>query len=866
MTIFLPALTPALDRNGNPIASAVWEFYSRGTTTPAALVGGAETATADDAGAFEQLTMPAPSNYRAILKSSTGIVLYEVQSATDSLFAAAVKSAVDATGDTQSGATWAFYTTGTTTPQPVYSDDTLTVKLGSIVTADAAGRFPEIHLDPAVTYKAVLAFNGETQGTIDPVTANNVAIYLDPTFPPEITPAVQWNGAAGTGFGTANPAAPSDPTRTTAKPACRLLVPPRQRFTDELLVGVAAAANNQGALIGGIETMRFHFEGTVTEVLPRYHTFEDANGNPVTYWGYWAILKKPASTAGEAHFYAEAVPGDPAMQTRVIGPFSFFPQATLHDLELTIDPDAAATGNNYHTFATAIARIRTDNPANPRVTFGKAMTDVSLVNSIPFTVTNYITVDSDFPVTLGYASLDTTASVDSINWQRSRAGPLWIKGDNITADYRFSDVHFTETTHQWVLDGTVMTNSAGPGALWRGGNNNTGSRVTGNPWFLECDISNLRNPCVGASLVRGGVMADVSADIISGALCAVGARVEKHDDTAMNSDDPAFTVVYTGAEATATVARSGTLDPTTCTYTFKYGANSATFETGRLATYYAGTAGQGYTFADLVTWINGTLAGLDAGWSATLNDTLGRRASSGSLLAAKGQGFGDTNCKTTALQVVSNFDVHGDWWQQVAAQVENVIVYDCLGYDMQTQNIFISPTTGPAHSRDMVFYNNALGNDRTASAYFDDTVFVSQVGRSNLAHASSHVVIAHNSMPNQGLMLRNDGASFFSTTDAYCLIANSAFRRLFKQLTTVGREPGAEIVNNHIHEGQTPLPEATGTTIGGDRDSLFPNFNTGNFTPAGALLTSLKAPVYTYDINNARRAASDAVGAVRVAT
>lgn len=686
---------------------------------------------------------------------------------------------------------------------------------------------------------------------------------------PRLTPTSAWNGTAGTGFGGSNPAAPTDPTRSTAKPALRLIVPPRQRFTNKLVVGVAAAANNGGTLIGGVQTVRFHFEGAVQEVAPRFHTFTDVNGVSRTYWGYWAVLRKPAGVAGEARFYAEAVPGNLAMQSRVIGPFSFFPAATAYDLELTINPDVAATGNNYHTMQTAMDRIRTSIPVptHPRITINKALTNFTLANTIAFSVSGYITIEASQPVTFGFATLDTSASVDTNNAQRSRGGPLWLRGGNLTFDFALMDGLIAETalSHQWVLEGVTFTNSAGIGALFRGGNNTQGQRVTGNPWFLECAIANVRNGPINASLARGNLLQNVSADIFSGGSCIVGNRVERHSDVPTNDDAPALSVVYNGVEATATVARAGGLDLNTAVYTFKWGINSRTFTCGKLATFYAtGLSGdQGYTFAHLVTWVNTVLAGLDAGWSATVGTASARRASSGSLAGLKGQGFGDTSCKTTARQIVSNFDIHGDWYQQFSATLENVIAYDNIGYDMQTQNIFLSPVGG-TFSRDAVFYNNALGNDTTGSVYFDETVVVSQLGRNNTAVALSHVVVAHNSMPNQGLQFRNGGTSF-STTDAYCLVANNALRTLVKEVTTAGREPGAIIRNNHIHAGQTPLPEAVGTTIGGDKNSLFVSFNTGNFTPAGALLTNLKAPVFTTDLNRAKRAATDAVGAIKVA-
>lgn len=67
------------------------------------------------------------------------------------------------------------------------------------------------------------------------------------------------------------------------------MVPPNQAFTDELLVGVYAAANNNGSLLDnmGIEKVVLHYEGATSEILsPSFATFADANGQPVTYFGW----------------------------------------------------------------------------------------------------------------------------------------------------------------------------------------------------------------------------------------------------------------------------------------------------------------------------------------------------------------------------------------------------------------------------------------------------------------------------------------------------------------------------------------------------------------------------------------------------
>ena len=689
-----------------------------------------------------------------------------------------------------------------------------------------------------------------------PASRRGTEVHFAPPFPvagPLLAPSPAWTGEAASGFSSS----PSDPERTTAKPAARLLVPPGQFYKKKLNVGVAAAANDGGTLIGGIDRVRFRYEGATVDVLePSAFTFPDSNGNEVTYWGYWVTLSKLPGTVGEAQLYAEVVPADATMQARVIGPYSFFPAKKLHDAEYTVDPDDAVSSTNFHSFDDALAQVKSDAAANPRVTFKKAMNNVAMSFIPPtFTPSGYVTVEAKAPVTFGRTALTTTASVDSDSNLRPRLNGLWLKGGNITVDYAYVDNLYSEGGKEFVLDGITMTNSRGPNALWRGGPYWTGSRVRNSPYFLEVSASNLENIAVAASLVRGGVFANLSRDIFADVRCLVGTRVETHDDTPFNDDAPAFTVHYTGTQSTATIARSGTVDPNNATYTFKWGGNSASFTVGKQPADYAGTDADGYLFAEVVDFINTVLASQDSGWSATLNDTQGRRASSGSLAGLKAQGFGDTNCKSAPLDIVSSFDAHGDWYQQRFNTIsENVIAYDNVAYDMQSQNIFISSTSD---AKDFVFFNNALGNDPVGSDYFCETSVFSQIGRSGTATTISHVVIAHCSMPNQTLSFRNDGVP--STFDSYCLVANNALRGLVKN----GTAPiDAKITGNHLLAGSNPLAEAVATTTGGSATDLFADFTIGDFLPAGALLSNLKVPVVTRNQAGVQRLPVAPAGAI----
>jgi hypothetical protein len=78
--------------------------------------------------------------------------------------------AVDANGDPLAGAQLQFYATGTTTPQAVYTDDTLGTPLANPVVADSGGLFVPIFLNPAETYRAQLLNSAGTLiADMDPI-------------------------------------------------------------------------------------------------------------------------------------------------------------------------------------------------------------------------------------------------------------------------------------------------------------------------------------------------------------------------------------------------------------------------------------------------------------------------------------------------------------------------------------------------------------------------------------------------------------------------------------------------------------------------------------------------------------------------
>ena len=676
-------------------------------------------------------------------------------------------------------------------------------------------------------------------------------------LPDRIAPGAGWTGTAGSGFSST----PADPARSTAKPVLRLIVPPHQFFTDTLLVGAVAGANDNGSLYAnmGLSHVTVHYEGSSFDIAaPSYRSFRDANGNTVSYFGWWIELQHDGRL-GKANVYFEAVPSDATMQHRVIGPYSFFPAAQVHDLDLEVAPSQpVVTGSRYKSITAAQTYAKTQNAQNPRITVVEAgQYDIADDNSNGWFIDGYCTIEASVPITIG----KTAYTTDAAAVMQSNRYPLCIRGANVTLDFRYmlllNNGANASIKNHW-LDGCTLTNSAikGRDAMWRGGPPGfDGYLVARNPWFTECAFSEVHVPGINASLLRGCTMHRVAQDIVSDCLCAVGNTVSDHSNETWNTDIPAISVSYSGAEATATLARSGGTEGNGGgVFTAVWGPTSATFDVGNGSyNHYAGTAGDGYWFADVVAWLNGL-----PGWNATLLIDPDRRACSASLAGLKGQGFAATDVKAAPLTVVSMHDKHGDFYQHVGGVVrENVYVADNIGIDMQVQCIFLAGFTSGSHVRDAIFANNVFYAKPDLGDYWDPANAFSQLGRNNLTH--SHVVLAHNTLANQGMLLRTDVAGY--QMDRFCLLANN----VFTQLTWGGAvDADAVLAGNHLLAGATSPAGSTATTIGGSESDAFVDAGAGDLRPAGALLSNEKVPVLRYDrARSARPLAGAAAGALR---
>lgn len=637
---------------------------------------------------------------------------------------------------------------------------------------------------------------------------------------PLIAPSADWRGTAGSGFSYV----PFDPVRTTAKPAIRLLTPPNQYYTDFLTIGVFAGANNAGSLYDnfGLEMVIVHYEGTRTFISePACQSFHDANGNPVSYFGWWAKLRHDGRN-GHGHIYFEAVPKDCRMQRRIIGPYHFSPQAAFHDQELTV----AATGqivigSSYRTLASALDWCRANGRHNPLITVVEGGTyDLGTIDSV-YQGRGYATITATLPITI---SRPPQASAPS-RFYRPRYAGIQFYGRNVTVDFCNADEFYAENDLTTVnrptwFNGCVLTNSNGRYDLYhRAPRNALAALVRGGPIFTEAAITYLYNAACGARLIRGCTFRDCWGDLANGADICIANRIDELDSTIYRKEIPSLTVSYSGSHTTATLGVSGTHNQIR-TFTAKYGSTTATFTVN--GTEGAFTANTNYTIENVADWLNSL-----PGWKATVLDN-SRRANLLCLTDTAGTSFSDVNLKNTSLTLVTMIDVHADFAQTY--KKENYIISDNVVTNSVCQNIFLKD----GYSRDALIVNNAFHNKAIDGQY------------SQLAATHSHVVIAHNSLSKQNIIIRTDFIGAEGSTseryksDRFCMIANNVLPKLIWAKTV---DPNLRIANNHLFGGASTPVGSTGTTIGGLSMDLFEDAAVGDFTPTDILLANAKPAV-----------------------
>lgn len=661
------------------------------------------------------------------------------------------------------------------------------------------------------------------------VTASlTVSAGLSPEPVPEAGPGDGWNGTVDSGFASGT-AAPTDPTRTTAKPAARFLTPPAQTFTDELLVIVQAWALDASSLIGGVEKVVFNYEGRAIDITEaRLHNLTDANGSTAFYYGYAVTLKKPSGTEGEARLYAEVIPSDAAMQSRVLE-MTTFPKASQYESEVTVDPDEPEVESvNYQTITNALrAAVVNGGSDSVRITVMKTGDyEINRPGSLTYETESYIVIDAAEGVT---ATIKKPAADANDLFMRPRIGTLWFRGSNFVFDFAtWGEMYREGGAKEMVLDGVTITNSNGRDSLFVGGPHLGAWRFRGQPYCLECIASETQDTFRNAALVRGCTGANLSGDVFSAAKCVVNSTSADFSSEYFRTPEDAFTIQYSGAAATAAITMTGNSDDSG--RQFRLIENGSTIDT--YTTSYSGTIQQ------VIDWVN------------THSDWLAVAASPASLrrqtaLTAEGTSafgsFSNLDAKTSPVQMIAAFDLHEDLYASGGGVQENLIFTGNLAYNTEGAQLFHLKDATDVY--DAAFVNNAVHPS-------GDTLDFS-----NLQAVFSHFAFAHNSVARQTFrMFTGSGRDF----DTRCVIANNAMQSL-----AWNGSPDADLVIDSNHTATAAPSGATNHTTGGSTSTLWADVESGDFTPTGELLSNLKSPIASLDINGDERADPDAAGAVK---
>lgn len=587
-----------------------------------------------------------------------------------------------------------------------------------------------------------------------------------------LTPGDSWNGLAGSGFAQV----PQDPTRTTAKPAMRLLVPPGQVYVDRMVVGVAAGANDRGDCLTnlGLAGVEVFFEGRMARIeRPTMWHYRDAGGVIRSAFGWWAELVHDGrhiveSADGGAEVWFRAIPRDPTMQVRVIGPYRFHPRAKMHDLELIVAPSRPAiAGRRFPTLQAAAEHIRQRGANFARITIVERGLHEWDGLAAGHHTWGYTVVDATVPVVIGKAQPKTgVRNYDAVNTMRPRLEPICFRGANLTLDFRnvFQLYHERPTNRQHWLDGCTMTNSdpAGRAALWRKGSRPIAQVVRDWPWFTDVTATNLHNAMVQCSLARNCTLQRGAFDMFTESLCVYGNRVSEWDTTEdWTVYRPALEITYAGQGA-ATLACSGTNLAASRVFTAMVdGVTVGTFATGNGdAVHFAGT---NYDFVGVARWLNSL-----PDWSARVVDNT-HLAASNQALGTIGP-WGPLPVGGKSLKLFSYFDLHADFYQKNATGVvkENVVIMDNVATQIVAQDLFFAGSGGCS---DFFAVNNVFVN-KNRSGPTDNHAHIA----SQLTNLQSHVVIAFNSLTRQNIVIRGDLGN--TTLDAYCLIADNAVREV----------------------------------------------------------------------------------------
>jgi hypothetical protein len=668
---------------------------------------------------------------------------------------------------------------------------------------------------------------------------------------PLVSPGAGWTGTALSG-GTP----PTDPTRTTAKPAVQWLQASGQRLASNLVIGADADA------LGGVAYVDFWVEGSAQRVTTAtVYVDTDVNGKTRKRVGYWITLDVAGAAArhpgGQIAVIATTTAKDGAMQTRTIGvtpadnapnqPHSFYVDTVANDFIKTI----AASGADYTSLKAALNAAQAAGAKSPLLTF----TQTGAYELENGTWTSY-TGGKGFCVITHAPGVTATLRVSSApastaDWIKDlRYQGIEFRGSGIRIDkHNFVTLGGSFDTLPNRMNGATLTNSAGTSdtTYWEKGQPPGGFFQTASYWE-DSHVEYVRLALNVQLMVIGCDQRDPRGDILSGTHNVQNAYFNTMDQSFFTMPINALTISST--VASSTFQRSGADGGGSLVLTDANGTQTITFGANSFSAM--------FNVSDVVAAINAR-----TGWTATLLDDT--RAAN-HLVAGRNGGSGTLTAVTsTAQTLTTSIDIHADVWQayngatpRTNAIVRNIVVLGIAPNDGNEIFFLDSPTP----RQDLIFSGSVFGSTGTinggATTPWSD-------------NSSSHVVMKNCSMPDSGMNIAITSTS--TNWDAYCAILQCS---MYVFSLTNGAYPAYPAIRDCFYDYGSGEPviavDATHTnnisgashTGGGHAYTvLYVNQAAGNFVPVSptTITGNLRARLDTYDGLYNTRATSDAIGA-----
>lgn len=634
---------------------------------------------------------------------------------------------------------------------------------------------------------------------------------------PVVGPHATWNGAAGSGG-----SAPSDPTRTTAKAIGQFLNPSRQRIAANLTIQVMADA------YGGVSYVEFSGDCVTTRVdAPIIVVGTDVNGRTLTHLSYAITLDHAAfrqrhADGNAVNIYARVVPTNSAVQQRVIGPLTVYPEAAANDGAYNVALSGA--GGAYTTLRAALSAAQAAGKKAPLVTIKETgfyelqdSTWGTYANGLGYCV---ITHDPGVVATLGRAAAFNPTNRASWCWTPGWDG-VEFRGSGIVIDQRNITQFVFGAQPAW-FNGCKVTNSIGTrDSLYWNKSPHPGFGPSIASYWTDATFEYGPSPLQFQKMVTGCKSVQPLGDIYTGTMIVVGNQCSDASSQFFTAAPVALTVQYQGAGA-GTLTKTGGNGQGTLVLTDA--AGSLTIPLGAID-----------NLVD-VTTVAATINGR-AGWTATAGNT----AFAGRYLCVSGYPNNSPamDVKTTSLAMVGYADIHADWFQGYGG-VENAVIWN-------------NTLNGTATYLSQVLRNDGVQKDMSVC--------------NNVWMPQNAGAIEWGGPNHQHILFRNNTTSCYQRLDGagdsqFSLLAQNLYGGVFQNPTD-----GPQFRDNAVVAGTLP----TGTNYSGNftvtaLTDVLVNWTGGNYAPKGALLNNLKARLEVVDGRSVVRPATDAVGAWSTAT